>query len=295
MEPAAQEALQQAIRGAVGAAFRIERLTPVAGGSIHACYRVDGGTERFFAKVGGADCDALFGAEADGLAALAATDSFRVPARIAGGRFGQHACLVLEFLDLRPLSSRDDGRIAGQALARMHQHTGPAYGWPTDNFLGRTLQVNTQGSNWGAFFANQRIAPMLARATGQGFDTLARPGRALVERIPALLVGHHPPPALLHGDLWHGNIGMLPDGRPAIFDPAVSYGDPEFELAMASLFGGFSDSFFASYRQALPPPRGEDTRAALYRLYHVLNHLVLFGRAYLGEAERGIARLLAIR
>jgi len=89
-------------------------------------------------------------------------------------------------------------------------------------------------------------------------------------------------PALLHGDLWHGNTGFV-EGRPALFDPAVHYGDPECDLAMADLFGGFPPTFFAAHAAFHPRLPGWERRRRLYQAYHLLNHLNLFGRGYLGQ------------
>ncbi len=292
MNEAHARTVQAAIRQAIGNDFAVESLTPVQGGSIHTCYRVDGNGTRFFAKVGSFACAPMFDAEADGLAALRDTQAFHVPKRIFCGQIDDAACLILEHLDLHPLTERQHGIAAGEALARLHQIHGDAYGWPTDNYLGRTPQSNTPSATWATFLAERRLGPMFERALEQGFDSLKKPGRTLLERIPALLVDHAPPAALLHGDLWHGNIGVLADGRPVVFDPAVSRGDPEFDLAMTMLFGGFPDSFYAAYRQQCPPLPGHEVRERLYRLYHVLNHLILFGRGYLGEAERLISWLL---
>jgi protein-ribulosamine 3-kinase len=110
--------------------------------------------------------------------------------------------------------------------------------------------------------------------------------------LPALL-DHGPAPSLLHGDLWTGNLGYLPDGTPAVFDPAVYYGDREADLAMSELFGGFGRDFYAAYRDAWPLDAGYGTRKTLYNLYHILNHLNLFGGGYLGQARAMIDRLLA--
>jgi len=106
-------------------------------------------------------------------------------------------------------------------------------------------------------------------------------------------VGYQPTPALLHGDLWSGNAGATVDGEPVVFDPAVYYGDREADLAMTELFGGFPACFYAAYREAWPLDAGYVQRRMLYNLYHVLNHLNLFGGGYLAQAERLIAQLLA--
>ena len=77
-----------------------------------------------------------------------------------------------------------------------------------------------------------------------------------------------------------------------IFDPATYYGDREVDLAMTELFGGFPEDFYAAYRAAFPLDGGYAVRKDLYNLYHVLNHLNLFGGGYLAQAERLIESLV---
>jgi fructosamine-3-kinase len=115
----------------------------------------------------------------------------------------------------------------------------------------------------------------------------------LLALVPALLEGHEPQPSLLHGDLWCGNAGRLPDGTPVVFDPAVYFGDREADLAMTELFGGFGPDFHAAYREAWPLDPGYATRRTLYNLYHVLNHFTLFGGGYAQQALAMIAELRA--
>ena len=91
---------------------------------------------------------------------------------------------------------------------------------------------------------------------------------------------------------WSGNAGFLPDGAPALFDPAVYYGDREADLAMTELFGGFPRQFYAAYEAAWPLAPGYERRKHLYNLYHLLNHLNLFGGGYLAQV-RSTLRLLA--
>jgi protein-ribulosamine 3-kinase len=98
---------------------------------------------------------------------------------------------------------------------------------------------------------------------------------------------------LLHGDLWGGNHGYLADGTPVIFDPAVYYGDRETDLAMTELFGGFAPAFYAAYREAWPLDTGYGVRKTLYNLYHILNHVNLFGGGYAAQALQMIAQLNA--
>lgn len=284
--------IETALRDVVGNDCRLGALVQVVGGSINTCYRAESNQGAFFVKFGDTESADVFAAEVDGLEALRRTESFVVPGVIGIASCDGQNCLILEHLDLQPLGERETGRAAGDALARLHTHTGPHFGWHRSNYLGRTPQTNTPNTAWPRFLVECRFAPLLKAVHAKGFETLRRPGQRLLERIPALLVDHHPKASLLHGDLWHGNIACFPDGRPVVFDPAVSYGDCESDLAMTALFGGFPDSFYAAYRRLNPPAPGHEVREALYRLYHVLNHLKLFGRGYLGETTRLLQKLL---
>jgi fructosamine-3-kinase len=226
-------------------------------------------------------------AEVDGLAALRATRTVRVPDVVALDERG----LALERLELRPLDARS-GAALGVALAALHRApAGERFGWASDNYIGATPQHNAWCAAWHEFFREQRLRPQLQLAAANGYP-LQREGEKLLTRIDALLSGHDPKPSLLHGDLWGGNAGALPDGTPVIFDPAVYVGDREADLAMTELFGGFPAGFLAAYRDAYPLDEGYALRRELYNLYHLLNHLNLFGEGYRARCERTIARLL---
>lgn len=211
----------------------------------------------------------------------------------ASGTARGQAFLELEYLELRPLD-RAAGAVLGRQLAALHRSTAAQFGWPTDNFIGLGPQANGWMDGWPRFFAERRLRPQLMLARGKGMDRLTlQDGEELTEKVAAFFVAGHPAPSLLHGDLWGGNAGMLPDSTPVVFDPACHYGDREADIAMSELFGGFPDSFQAAYREAWPLSEGYETRKTLYNLYHVLNHYNLFGAGYLGQAKRMIAKLLA--
>ncbi|MGD9265203.1 MAG: fructosamine kinase family protein, partial [Lysobacterales bacterium] len=114
----------------------------------------------------------------------------------------------------------------------------------------------------------------------------------LLDALPRLLEGHRPAASLLHGDLWSGNKAYDAKGQPVIFDPASYYGDRETDIALTELFGGFGPDFYAAYRAAYPPDDGYRQRRDLYNLYHLLNHLNLFGGGYLSRCEQVIDQLL---
>ena len=288
MEP--WEAIDAALGDAVGSTVRVRARSPVGGGCINAAWRLDTDAGRFFVKLNTAAGAEMFAAEAAGLAALGAGGAVRVPRPLAHGTAGARAFLLLEHLELGPGDRTSAARL-GHALAALHAVTAPAFGWTRDNTLGSTPQPNGWMDDWIAFWRERRLGHQLALAARRGHRF--RDGERLLARLDALLAGHAPAPSLLHGDLWGGNWAALPDGTPVLFDPAVYHGDREADLAMTELFGGFDPAFLAAYREAAPLDDGYPLRRELYNLYHVLNHVNLFGGGYVGQAERGIARLLA--
>jgi len=245
---------------------------PVAGGCIHDCYRVTiGHTERFL-KTNEPEYADAFAAEADGLAALRAA-GMHAPEPLSHGMAAGRAYLVLEFLDL---GGRRDFAALGRMLAAAHRRPGPRFGWGRDNYIGSTPQSNRWCDDWAQFWIERRIGPQIGLAKRNGF-ALAFPEVSVLE-------GHQPAPSLLHGDLWSGNAGFTPES-PVVFDPAVYYGDREADLAMTELFGGFPREFYGAYNDAWPLEEGYQRRKPLYNLYHLLNHLNLFGGGYLGQVS----------
>ena len=257
------------------------------GGGFDARWQLSGNGRRHFVKTARGASE-RYAAEADGLAALARCSAFVVPRVLALGTADGTDFLVLEWLDLA--DAGDDARL-GEALATLHAIDCPHYGWPRDNFIGATPQENgcEHDWDWARFFVERRLRPQLLLAARDGHTALAEAGLALLDDLPARFAGHASRPALLHGDLWRGNVGFV-GGRPALFDPAVHAGDPECDLAMAALFGGFSPRFFAANGEG-HGDEARDWRRRLYQLYHQLNHAHLFGGAYVAQAGATIRAL----
>ena len=242
-----------------------------------------------FRKSGPASSADMFAAEAEGLLELAKPGVIRVPEVIDCGVEGDEAFIEIEYLELgRPTRAHQE-RL-GKQLAALHTTTADRFGWHRDNTIGLMPQHNEWSDDWVAFFRERRLGFQLRLAAQNGY-ALLEDGEMLMKRLPALFAGYRPEPSLLHGDLWGGNWGVC-DDEPVIFDPAVYYGDRESDLAMTRLFGGFGSAFYAAYEAAAPLAPGHRVRNDLYQLYHVLNHLNLFGSGYLGQAQLLIQSLL---
>ena len=262
----------------------------VSGGDISSAWRLATEHGDLFIKTGPASSAEMFVAEAEGLTELASTDAIRVPNVIASGQTELSAYLGLEWMSFERADAATE-RLFGEQLATLHQTTKNRYGWHRNNTIGLTLQENTWRDNWLDFFREQRLGFQLRLAAENGYSgELQQRGRQLLKRLPVYFDVAEPAASLMHGDLWGGNWGCS-GGQPVIFDPAVYYGDREMDIAMTKLFGGFGADFYAAYESSWPLQDGHQERQHLYQLYHVLNHLNLFGSAYLGHAMRLLEKL----
>ena len=293
-----------AISAALGLELRPQPTQKATGGSISECYRWDSAVSPLFVKVGPSAHHAMFVAEAAGLEELYQANAVRVPRVRSVGRNAAHAWLALEWIQFtaHPTDNPTAKRTAiataesalGERLALQHRRVAAAFGWHRDNTIGSTPQPNGWSESWVGFLRERRLRYQLDLATRNGYSGRLRPqADELLERLDALFRDYQPVPSLLHGDLWGGNWAIAAGGEPVIFDPAVSYGDREADLAMTRLFGGFGADFYAAYEGAWPMDAGARTRVDLYNLYHVLNHVNLFGDGYIPQARAITLRLLA--
>lgn len=281
------------IESATSAEFKLQSVRPLAGGDINSAYCLNGINRSYFVKLNRPDQSDMFAAEAKGLAELAASKTVRIPTPIIHGKTREHAFLVLEYIDFGSASTASERKF-GRQLALLHEQRQPFFGWHRDNTIGSTPQPNPQSADWIGFWRSQRLQHQLHLAAGKGYrGHLQTSGAQLCDKLAAFFDGYQPQSSLLHGDLWGGNAATDKQGNPVIFDPACYYGDREADLAMTELFGGFSGDFYAAYTEISPLDQGYSVRKTLYNLYHILNHLNLFGSGYLGQAENMILRLLS--
>lgn len=282
-----------ALETSLGRAVDAYPAHEVHGGCISEGYRWETRAGALFVKIGAQHHAGAFAAEAAGLAALADAMAVRVPRVLACGSAGSRAFLALEWIDLRTADSRAQAQL-GEQLAFQHRVGAPTFGWHRDNTIGSTPQVNAASPDWVGFFRDSRLRVQLDLARANGHDgRLQERGARLLELMAAFFTSHRPVPSLLHGDLWGGNFAADVNSAPVIFDPAVYFGDREADIAMTRLFGGFDHAFYTAYQSAWPLDQAAGTRRPLYNLYHVLNHLNLFGGGYREQAVSMIDRLLA--
>ncbi len=287
------QAIVQHIESATRQPFKLLKAQPLSGGDINTAYRLQAENVSFFVKLNTPERLAMFEAEAAGLQALAHTQAIRVPKFIVCGQTTDHAFLVLEYIDLHNLNSRSE-QLLGQQLAQLHRHKQAYFGWHRDNTIGSTIQINGHYHDWITFWQEQRLGHQLTLAAAKGYGgRLQTLGEKLRTNLKPLFSGYQPQPALVHGDLWGGNVAADEQGNPVIYDPACYFGDQETDLAMTELFGGFSPVFYQAYQAVYPLDPGYTRRKTLYNLYHILNHLNLFGPGYLHQAENMLDKLLA--
>jgi len=289
---ALQQAIDAAISEAIGKTFVCKQSRSIGGGSISAASLISSGTHSFFLKTNKSSQLEMFSAEADGLIELRKANVIRLPEPICYGEVGATAFLVLENLSLGS-GNKSSASALGAKLAKLHQIKAKQFGWYRNNTIGATVQINAQTDSWVDFYRQHRLRFQLSLAAEHGYGgELQVLGDRLCENLAVFFNTYQPYPALLHGDLWSGNYAYA-NGEPVIFDPATYYGDREADIAMTELFGGFPAEFYASYNEALPLDDGYSVRKNLYNLYHILNHLNLFGSGYHGQAVGMMKGLLS--
>lgn len=264
----------------------LRQVQALAGGDINASFRLDFSEGNpAFLKLNQGQSAHFFWAEADGLAALKASHSLPTPAVLGSGEWESYQYLILEFLRSAPPSAQYASTL-GRGLAALHKNSQEQFGWAQDNFIGSLDQPNVWRSAWADFYAECRILNQTKMAFDAGFleskDQVAieRLLQALNELIP------HEAAALVHGDLWSGNVLTNEQGLPVWIDPAVYYGHREMDLAMMQLFGGFSDETFQVYQSLFPLEPGWSARRAYHQLYPLMVHLNLFGASYLSACRQ---------
>ena len=264
----------------------------VSGGSINIAYELQTAGGKYFLKVNHkALYPGMFAAEAEGLKLLTQTNTVKVPVIVLQGDAGNESFLLLEWVDAKRGSVQATQNL-GVQLAQMHRNTADEFGLDHDNYIGSLPQSNRKHAKWSDFFIQERLQPMVSLAADKRLLEYADAGNfeKLYTKLPELF--EEEAPALLHGDLWSGNYLTTLADEPYLIDPAVYYGHREADLAMTSLFGGFSHEFYRDYNEAFPLAKGWQKRTDLWNLYPLLVHLNLFGAGYLDRVRDAVKSYL---
>jgi protein-ribulosamine 3-kinase len=264
---------------------KIKSFSSLSGGCISDAFKVttiDG--LNYFLKYNPLTSNDMFIKEANGLKELAKANAIRIPEVLS---FDEDY-ILLEYL---ATGSRKKNFFEdfGRSFAEMHKYTSSEFGFYEDNYIGSNPQKNIPDENekndWVRFYFNKRILfqLQLAEKLGNSTDTLRKGISKLEDKIEDIIGGSKEKPSLLHGDLWGGNYMVDENGNAVLIDPAVYYGHREADLGMTKLFGGFSSEFYRAYNETFPLEDGYEYRENIYKLYHVLNHLNLFGGGYYSQ------------
>lgn len=279
---------------ALGQTVEVIETQFLAGGDISTAAQVFSSEGVFFVKWNHAEHYStetidMFEAEARGLDLLRQTDALYVPHVVGYGQQLDKSYLILDYIDPGQ-PDQQYWETLGQSLAVLHSHTQSTFGLSFANYIGSLPQTNTPTLSGVDFFFEHRLLPQAGMAFYKGllsktaYDALFR----LRNRLPDLLPNERP--ALLHGDLWSGNVMVTEQGQPALIDPAVYYGFREADLAHTYLFGGFDQRFYDAYDEVFPLHDGFADRVAIYNLYPLLVHVNLFGSGYVSGVERVLKR-----
>jgi len=284
------QALEEFFSTTLFSGFQLLSSIPLGGGSINEVYRLKSVQGDFCLKFNRSDSfPKMFQAEALGLKLLSGPGVIRVPEVICCQSLSDYSFLMLEYItSSKPISCFFED--FGHKLARLHKNRSELYGLDYNNYMGSLRQNNCFHSSWVDFFINERLDKQVQLASRKGL--LSGPLEKQFERLYAQLDELLPeePPCLVHGDLWSGNFMVSENGEICLIDPAVYYGNREVDLAMSTLFGGFSPDFYTSYEEEYPLIPGWKDRLELYNLYPLLIHLNLFGSGYLGSILKVLQR-----
>jgi protein-ribulosamine 3-kinase len=267
----------------------IRGCNSVQGGSINACFHVEfKNKQSYFVKQNkSTEFPGMFQAEAKGIE-LMRSAGLLCPKVIKTHIETDQQYFVLSF---HPKSTANtiQWENAGKMLARMHQTSNGKFGLDHSNYMGSLVQTNEFENTFHEFFILQRLLPQLriARDSYALNDRHSRQFDNLFSRIENLLPTEKP--ALVHGDLWTGNLHPSTEGVYFI-DPAIAFSHREVDLAMTTLFGQVSEAFYRGYEEEFPTEKHLKERFSIYNLYPLLIHLNLFGNSYRTDIEATLER-----
>jgi fructosamine-3-kinase len=272
-----------------GSAPKLLDVRLVSGGSINMSVQLTTSEGSYFVKWNTADKEDMFRAESMSLKVLRDAEVLTVPEVIGYGSRSNKSYLILEFIQAA-YRQHNYWEGFGESLAILHSHTQKSFGLSFDNYIGSLPQGNSLSNDGIEFFIEHRLKPQAGLALYNNLIShkLHDKFQTLYKALPDLLPRERP--ALVHGDLWSGNVIVDHHGYVALVDPATHYGLREAEIAFTFLFGGFEPAFYEAYYEVFPMEKGFEERISIYNLYPLLVHVNLFGKSYLSAVEKVLDR-----
>ena len=273
-------------------AFQISKENSLGGGSINQASKIESNYGHFFIKWNLREkFPKMFEKEAIGLNHLASTKAINIATVVHHEELVQYSYLLLEWIESSS-PTPEFWKIFAQKMAALHQHKFEKFGFEQDNFIGSLIQKNNWTADCSDFFWGQRIEPLLQKARNAGYAD-----RGDVQSFDNLYykldkIIPEESPSLLHGDFWQGNFKVDSFGMPCLIDPATYYGHREMDIAMSSLFSGFSPEFYQEYNTVYRLESDWDERLDLWNLYPLLVHVNIFGESYMNELRRNVRRFM---
>lgn len=285
------EIYEQVLFECFGFGTKLKSASLIAAGNHNQGIQLDTSEGLFFLKMNFEHERDILSKEASGLNLLQQSTFLKIPKTFGTGRIEDYNYLLSEFIPTGR-SQMDYWENLGLGLAHLHLSDASSFGLEEDNFIASIPQKNQFNSSWSEFFIQMRLEPLVGKAY---FDQLIplnflKKFQEIYPKIESIFPIEKP--ALLHGDLWSGNVLITGEGQPCLIDPAVYYGHREMDLAFSKLFGGFDSAFYESYESVFPLASGFDQRIGIYNLYPLLVHLNLFGTSYLSGIERTVNKLI---
>ena len=268
----------------------VDHIQSIGGGSINHAYKVTTSSGSYFLKYNEAQAHPnMFSSEYKGLKVLADTKTIRIPEALYYYEGEEYSCILMEYI-LETNPSNYFWKSFAQNLANLHRYSADSFGLDFSNYMGSLPQSNRQHTTFIDFFIEERLQPqiILARDNGYLHSAHIRKAEKLYQELSSIIPEEKQ--ALVHGDLWSGNFMCDEKGEPLIMDPAIYYGHREVDIAMTTMFGGFSQEFFQYYQQNFPMEQAWEQRLPIYNLYPILIHINLFGKSYLSGFERVLKR-----
>lgn len=276
--------LQQQLSELFNTDFKIKENRQVFGGDINTTYIITTNQEQYFVKCNNSASTEMFAKEYNGLQLLRSKSNLQIPEPFLYGEHNSTSYLAMECIEETPFTPKA-WQSLGEGLAAMHKQTAPQFGLEENNYIGSLAQLNSFSNTWEEFYAEQRILPLIRKAFNTALCTKedVKDAETVCNKFSSIFPEE--PPALLHGDLWSGNVMACVGDNAAIYDPAVYYGHREMDIGLSLLFGGFESSFYHHYNGNYPLQNGWRERVALCQLYPLLVHLNLFGSGYYGRVK----------